>query len=351
MKWLEALFLETWDVLLDASPYILLGLVVAGLIRACVRDDFVQRHLGKGRVASVFKAALVGVPLPLCSCGVLPVARGLRKQGATKGATTAFLISTPESGVDSISVTWALMDPIMTLARPLAAMTTALVAGLASNLVDSDDEPATDGNGGNSTCGCHGSCRHSEVTHPSSLTLRLFHGLLYAFTELWGDIGTWFFGGVILSALIGVLVPDEFLGSLFGGGLLSMILMLLAGIPIYICATASTPIAAALILKGVSPGAALVFLLAGPATNMASLSVLLKMLGTKTVAVYLTAISVMAVLFGLGIDAIYSAMALSPQAILGTAGELLPLPIRIASVTVLGLLTALPFIRRQEHDH
>lgn len=351
MKWLKPLFLETWEVLLDASPYILLGLIVAGLIRAFVSDDFVRHHLGRGRVSSVFKAALVGVPLPLCSCGVLPVARGLRLQGATKGATTAFLISTPESGVDSISVTWALMDPIMTIARPVAAMTTALAAGLVSNLIDPEGDTAPDLNQEQSACCCREVC-DQHTTHPqAALPSKLYHGLMYAFTDLWGDIGTWFMAGVFLSAIIGVLIPDDFLGSFFGGGILSMILMLLAGIPIYICATASTPIAAALILKGVSPGAALVFLLAGPATNMGSLSVLLKILGTKGVAVYLAAISVMAVIFGLSVDAIYSGMSLCPQTLLGNAGELLPLSVRVFSVAILALLTVLPFIRKPGHRH
>lgn len=343
---LLAMFLrETWEVLLDASPYILLGLFVAGLLRAFLGEELVRQHLGQGKVTSVFKAALLGVPLPLCSCGVLPVARELRKQGATKGATTAFLISTPESGVDSISVTWALMDPIMTVVRPLAAMVTAVVAGLLSNIVDKNGGMAeADCSDTTPTCGC-GCSRGAPKT---DLARRLRRGLAYAFTELWNDIGIWFFGGVLLSALIGALVPEDLLGTFFGGGLTSMLLMLLAGIPIYICATASTPIAAALILKGVSPGTALVFLLAGPATNMASLSVLLKVLGRKTVAVYLLSISLMAVLFGLGVDVLYSRLDISVTAILGTAGEVLPLPVRITSVVILALLTIRPLLKHND---
>lgn len=371
MTWISRFLLETWDILLDASPYILLGLLVAGLLKTFLRDELVRRHLGQGKVASVFKAALLGVPLPLCSCGVLPVARELRKQGATKGATTAFLISTPESGVDSISVTWALMDPIMTIARPLAAMVTAVVAGLLSNLVDHNGGQAEEGlwnslQTGECVCGdsctgmsddhgnaqnCGGGC-YSNSGGKAALRKRLVQGITYAFTELWGDIGTWFFGGVILSGLIGILIPAGVLGSFFGGGLTSMLLMLMAGIPIYICATASTPIAAALILKGVSPGAALVFLLAGPATNMASLSVLLKVLGKKTVTVYLLSISIMAIAFGLGVDALYSNLGISAEAVLGTAGKLLPMPVRIASVGILALLTIRSLLaRHRHHDH
>lgn len=350
MTFITAVMSETWAVLLDASPYILLGLTVAGLLRVFLGDELVRRHLGRGKIASVFKAALLGVPLPLCSCGVLPVARELRKQGATKGATTAFLIATPESGIDSISVTWALMDPVMTLARPLAAMVTAVIAGLLSNVVDR--------NGGIEeygpeaaplcSCGCSGSAAAPPAQN-SVLGTRLRQGLVYSFTELWGDIGTWFFGGVLLSALIGVMIPPDLLGTLFGGGLKSMLLILVAGIPIYICATASTPIAAALILKGVSPGAALVFLLAGPATNMASLSVLLKVLGKKTVGIYLLSISIMAVLFGLGVDALYSRLGISAAAVLGAAGEILPLPVQVGSVIILILLTLRPMLKGHSH--
>ncbi len=357
MTWIYRLILEIWEILLDASPYIFLGLVVAGLIRAFVTDDLVRRHLGRGKAVSVIKAAIFGVPLPLCSCGVLPVARELHRQGATKGATTAFLISTPESGVDSISVTWALMDPMMTLVRPLAAMTTAIVAGLSSNVIDHDkalpEEQSPDQLSGK-TCGCGKSCQSSlscDHNNPLPKRKRIAQGITYAFTELWRDIGTWFFVGILLSALIGVLVPEDLLETFFGGGMTSMLLMLLVGIPIYICATASTPIAAALILKGVSPGAALVFLLAGPATNMASLSVLLKILGKKSVAVYLTSISVMAVFFGLVVDALYARMGISPTAILGTAGEVLPPALRIGSAIMLILLTLLPLLEKQNPAH
>ena len=203
----------------------------------------------------------------------------LQKQGANKGATTAFLISTPESGVDSIAVTYALLDPVMTVARPAAALVTATAAGVAQNVLDRGEETTpmepdrscpVDG------C-CDGTfCSTEEHERHHTFGEKIRAGITYAVTDVWGDMAGWFLIGLLLAGLITSVVPEAWFSSYLGGGLPSMLIMLAVGIPLYICATASTPIAAALILKGVSPGAALVFLLAGPATNVTSLTVLLK---------------------------------------------------------------------------
>jgi len=258
---------------------------------------------------------------------VLAAAVSLRKQGASNGATTAFLISTPESGVDSISITYALLDPIMTVARPVAAFVTAFAAGLTENLFGyrRDREQMTPDLGCPVDNCCDGSDCPDEVhRRHHSFFEKIRAGLIYAFGELWADIAGWFLFGLLLAGAITALIPDDVLTTYLGSGLPAMLLMLAVGIPLYICATASTPIAAALILKGVSPGAALVFLLAGPATNLASLTVLVGILGKRATAIYLAAIAVMAVAFGLAVDRVYASFGISARAAVGQAAEILP---------------------------
>jgi len=336
---------ETIALLLDASPYILFGIAVAGLLRMFLSTDYVARNLGKGRFKPVLKAALLGIPIPLCSCGVLPAAASLRKQGASKGATTAFLISTPESGIDSIAVSWALLDPIMTIARPLVAFVTAFAAGISQAIFggveeleerDIDNGCAVDG------C-CDGKdCDPVEHNNHHSFLEKVVGGMKYAFGELWGDLAGWFAVGLLFAGVITALVPEELVTSYLGGGLSAMLLMLLVGVPLYICATASTPIAAALILKGVSPGAALVFLLVGPATNVASLSVLVGMLGKRAVGIYLGAIAVVSVLAGLTVDWIYSLSGITAKAAVGQAAELIPVPVQFLSALLLVAISIKP---------
>lgn len=244
----------------------------------------------------------------------------------------AFLVSTPESGVDSISVTYALLDPIMTVARPVAAFFSAMVAGVSQNLLEKPGPPGLVMAEMESGVGQQG----------QSLAGRIVAGLRYAVFDVWAELAIWFMVGVLLASLITVLVPDAWIASYLGGGLSAMLLMLAFGIPLYICATASTPIAAALILKGVSPGAALVFLLVGPATNMASISVLVGLLGKRSTALYLLAIAVMSVLCGLLLDVIYGWSGLQVRAITGQASELFPAWLKNGAVILLSLFSGPP---------
>ena len=344
VEWVTA----CWDLLLDSAIYVIFGILVAGLIRAFLSPGTVASHLGEGKAGPVFKAALWGIPMPLCSCGVLPAAASLRKQGATKGATTAFLISTPESGVDSIAITYALLDPLLTIARPVAAFVTALSAGLAEAFLDRKVEQAEvipD-----LTCPVDGCCDGKNCpieVHKNHHTRRekLKAGLDYAHGELWGDLASWFFAGILLAGLITALLPPEILSEHLGGGPLTMLIMLAVGIPIYICATSSTPIAAALLLKGISPGAALVFLLAGPATNVTSLTVLVKVLGKRATAIYLASIAIFAVLCGLALDWVYGVLGIDPAAIAGTAGEVMPLWVKWLGVLALSAISLKPLSR------
>ncbi len=339
---------ESWRLLLESAPYVMMGILVGGLLKVFLHPGTVARHLGRGRFTSVFKAALLGVPLPLCSCGVLPAAASLKKQGATNGATAAFLISTPESGVDSIAISYALLDPVMTVARPAAAMATAMAAGVAENLAAPprpDRELTPDLSCPIDGC-CDGvDCDPRAHARHHSLWQKLVAGMRFALGELWGDLAGWFLVGLVLAGVIGALVPASVMGRYLGGGLGSMLLMLAVGIPIYICASASTPIAAALILKGVSPGAALVFLLAGPATNLTSLTVLLGLLGKRATAIYLACIALFALACGLLLDQLYNAFGWNARALVGQASEVLPAWLQWGTALLLLGLSLPPLLR------
>lgn len=279
---------------------------------------------------------------------MLPAAASLRKQGANKGATAAFLISTPESGVDSIAVTYALLDPLITIIRPVAALVSAIIAGLAENIffwkndgksMQADHSCPVD------NC-CDGvDCPVEVHANHHTFAEKIKAGLRFGYLEVWGDIVGWFFIGLFVAALITALVPDDLMTTLLGGGLSSMMVMLVVGIPLYICATASTPVAAALIMKGVSPGAALVFLLVGPATNVTSLFVLTGILGKRGTAMYLLILSACAVMFGLGLDALYVTLGISAQAILGDASELLPEGVKVTAACILLAMSVFPLAR------
>lgn len=295
---------ECWQILLESAPYVLLGFFATGLLKALVPEEAIVRHLGKSSTGSVLKASLFGVPLPLCSCAVIPAAIGLRKQGASKGASAAFLVSVPETGVDSVAITWALLDPVMTFVRPFSAFITATVTGLLINLLP--EEAVTPGKVAKSDC-CSACPSEDETSADSpALLQRLRDGQAFAFGDLLGDIGGWLLFGIVIAGGITFFVPDDFMTRYLGSEFLSLLIMLAVGIPIYICASASTPIAAVLILKGLSPGAALVFLLAGPATNAATLTVVYRFFGRAATGIYLAAIAVCSLLFGFLLNRFYS---------------------------------------------
>lgn len=339
------ILLQSWNILLESSVFILFGLIVSGLLRVFLNPGSVSRHLGQGRFKSVFKASLMGIPIPLCSCGVLPAAAALKKQGANNGAVTSFLISTPESGVDSIAITYALMDPIMTVVRPVAAFVTAFAAGISENLLGKPDTTRpivpdlscpVDG------C-CDGqNCRPEVHRNHHRFGEKIKAGFQFAFTDVWADLAVWFLFGLLLSGIITVMIPESVFSRYMGGGIGSMLIMLGVGIPIYICATASTPIAATLILQGVSPGAALVFLMTGPATNVTSLTVLVRVLGRRATGIYLAAIAICAVGFGLLVDWIYKALGVSAQAVVGHAGEAIPHTVELAGAILILALSVNP---------
>ena len=361
MNFIITIFAESCHLLLESSIYILFGLMVSGLLKVFLNPATVAKHLGKGRYGSVFKAALLGIPIPLCSCGVLPAAATLKKQGASNGAVTAFLISTPESGVDSIAITYALLDPLMTVIRPVAALFTAFAAGIAENIFGK--EKAVASQTPDLTCPVDGCCDGNECLPQNHAKHHRFFdklkaGLQYSIIDLWSDLAPWFFFGIFLAGLITAVVPDQLIIQYLGPGFLSMLIMLALGVPMYICATASTPIAAALILKGVSPGAALVFLLSGPATNISSLTVLVGILGRRSTGIYLLSILVSCIGFGLVADHIYALFDISAKAMVKETSEFVPKSLEWAGALLLILLSVKPvyekvksIFRGNKHSH
>ena len=358
----------TWEILKDASVFLLLGFLLAGVLAVLVPRELLTRLVGTGKVKSVLWASVLGLPLPLCSCGVLPTALGLRKQGATPGATVAFLVATPETGADSISLTYALTDPIMTIFRPVAGIVTAIAAGLATNLLGVarsrrtaiPSASAIDEGLVNRDTGCshddhceldHDDAhRHDEagsgapdlvVSRPwGAVAIETAERIIrYGFIDLLNDVAWWLTLGIVLSAVVEAAIPADLFEGTWGGGLTSMLLMLVLSILLYTCASSSTPMAAALALKGLSPGAILVFLLAGPATNIGSLVVLLKALGRRAIAVYLAVIVIVTLAAGFALNFLYRVMGADPRATFGTAGEFVPDAVKVAGAVVLaGLL-------------
>lgn len=331
---LNGLLDACWGILNEAAPYVLFGFFAAGLLRALLPEQAIVKHLGGAGFRPVLKASLFGIPLPLCSCGVIPVAIGLRKQGASKGATASFLVSVPETGVDSIAITWALLDPLMTVIRPLSAFFTALLTGSLINLLP-DRTPAPAG-ASRPGCGCATTpVPAAAAPARQALGSRLKHGVIYAFTDLLKDIGSWLMLGIVLAGIISYVVPVDFVERFLGGELRSLLIMLVVGIPLYICASASTPVAAALVLKGLSPGAALVFLLAGPATNAATMTVVTRQLGKAAGAVYVLAIAVSALVLGWLTNRIYSGFSVDITDWVGQVGQATNSPLSVISSWVL----------------
>ncbi len=284
---------EIFELVNSMSPYLLLGFTLAGIMHAFVPGAIYNRFLSGANFRSVLNAALLGVPLPLCSCGVIPTAMSLRKDGASKGATVSFLIATPQTGIDSIIATYSLMGLPFALLRPFAALVTALFGGALVNVTDKEERVIKEEKSERRCC-----------DEQQSLTFkqRLKSAASYAYIEMMQDIGKWLVMGLVVAGLITVFVPDTFFSLFAERPFASMLLVLLFAIPMYLCATGSIPIAVALMLKGLSPGTALVLLMAGPAVNVASLLVIGKVMGRKSLFTYLFSIIGCAIFFGLGID-------------------------------------------------
>ncbi len=305
-------FSELVRLFSEMAPWLLFGLVFAGLLKVYFPQEHIDKYLGKPDFKSAVNASLLGVPLPLCSCGVIPTGISFYKNGASKGATNSFLISTPQTGIDSIFATYAMLGWPFAIIRPLVAFSTGIFGGVLTNwliketpkpepivvnpmfaglkldlksagrkTVDCDDD----------SCDCH--------TPPKKETHSLIRAADYAFIELLQDIAKWLILGFLVATLISVVLPDGFFSMFKGYGFIEILVILAASVPMYICATGSIPIAAVLLMKGVSPGAALVFMMAGPATNIATITVLGKIMGKKSLFIYLGSIIGGAIFFGM----------------------------------------------------
>ena len=344
----------------EMAPWLLLGLIFAGLLKAYFPQKHIDKYLGKSDFKSALNAALIGIPMPLCSCGVIPTGISFYKNGASKGATNSFLISTPQTGVDSIFATYSMLGWPFAILRPLVAFVTGVVGGIITNVfiketpkpkinpmfagmrMDTGKTISKPVVCADDSCGCH---EPKSEKRPS-----LLQAANYAFVELLQDIAKWLILGFLLAAFISVILPDDFFSSFKGFGMIEILVELAASVPIYICATGSIPIAAVLLMKGVSPGAALVFLMAGPATNVATMTVIGKTMGRKSLIAYMSTIIGGAVLFGLLTNwLIPSEWILSKIVHIHSEGEheMLPKWMQISSAVVLfGLLITGFFIER-----
>ena len=272
-----------WNVFAMMAPWLIIGFFIAGIMAVCIPRDFVMKFLGaSGGVKSIIRAVSIGVPLPICSCGVIPISTALRNNGASKGATAGFLISTPQTGIDSILATYALMGPLFAVARPVAAFVTGLVGGCAVHALSDNDSP---------------SCTANQQSNPPTRNLRTI--LWQGYIRLLGGIVKPLSFGLLISALVAAFVPDDFFAStLAGRDYLAMPIMALIGFPMYICSTAAIPIATAMMMKGLSPGAAFVFLMTGPAINAVSITTIASLIGRRATFAYIAVIFLGAILSG-----------------------------------------------------
>lgn len=294
-----------WKVLAMMAPWLLGGFLLAGIVGVLMPREWAEKAMGKAKGwKGVLNAVLIGVPLPICSCGVLPITQALRKSGASKGAAAGFLISTPQTGIDSILATYALLGPVFAIARPIAAFLTGIFGGVTVNLMtknEKEDAAPAPEKKGHCCCCCSG--HKEEATHNHEVKENVILKSLKKSDELFAEIVKPLSFGLIIAALVTVLVPENFFATAFGGNdWLAMPAMVIIGFPMYVCSTASIPIAASMVLKGLTPGAAFVFLMVGPAINAASLSTVATLIGKKPAIVYALVISLGAILCGIAVN-------------------------------------------------
>jgi uncharacterized membrane protein YraQ (UPF0718 family) len=358
LEYLSALLTNFLALSAEASPWLLLGLLIAGLMKSWVPTQILSKHLGEGKLAIV-KAAIIGAPLPLCSCGVIPVATELRRSGASASATSSFLVATPETGVDSVSVSYALLGPVFAIYRPITAIFSAIITGLLVSTIKKENItlPKESKEKTQSCCASKNkaeqipeevkpSCCASEKIKTTSVKSENFlskttSGIHYAATKLIDDIIIWLLIGLVFATLIKTFLPESFLLS-YGSGLPAMLVMIAISIPMYICATASTPVAAGFILAGISPGTALVFMMAGPATNISTLGVIKNEMGSGVLIRYLLGISLCAIGFGLLLDWGLEFYAINITQQMQHSHELLPFWFGISCAGLIAFLSIKP---------
>ncbi len=322
-----------WNLVIESAPWLLIGYLLAGIIKQVIPSSWVEKQLSEPGFVSIVKGAFIGAPLPLCSCGVIPTALAIRKAGASKGATSSFLVATPETGVDSISFSYAVLGPIFALMRPIGALLSAIVAGVLVNSFDKEEVASVEAE----TKSCCKSANQADVEVSLPLTQRFIEAVKYGYGRMISDTAKWLVIGLVAAAVITAVVPQSFFLQ-WGDGVLAMVIMVIVGLPMYICATASTPVAASLLFAGISPGAALVFMLTGPATNIATMGVIREQLGTKSLLAYLIGVIGTAIICGLMLNSMYAAFEWPLQLSMAEHGEVYPLWRQLAAVLLVGLI-------------
>ncbi len=303
LETLQGILSEIWMLWREMALYLLFGFGMAGILSRLLKRDAISRHLGENNMASVAKASLFGIPLPLCSCSVIPVGLSLFQRGASRGATTSFLISTPQTGVDSLAITYAFLGPVFMIVRPVAAFINGMLGGGLVTFLTRDEPhakievPEEERHCEDAAC-----TGPNDPIHSVPLRTHIVEAFRYGFIEFPREVAGLMVIGIIIAGALAYIMPDGFLHRYLGQGIFPMLVMAVAGIPLYICATASVPVVAVLVAKGLSPGAALVFLMTGPATNMATIVLLSRTLGLRSILSYIGSIFVTSMVAGFSID-------------------------------------------------
>lgn len=318
-----SLFNELIFVFIEMAPYLVFGFLIAGILHVFINKDLIIKHLGSNSRSAVVKASLFGVPLPLCSCSVIPTAISLKKSGASNAAILSFLISTPLTGVDSIIATYGFLGPVFGIFRPIAAFIIGILGGFSGLVINTEKLESVEEscNKGKSSCCCSKKTTETASSSVGKIKNKITDIFSYAFQTLLDDITIPLIVGILISGVISWLIPDSFFTDINLPVTIQMIIMILVGVPLYICATSSLPIGAALLLKGLSPGVIFVFLVAGPATNSATVTLIIKEFGKKFFTLYLSVICLLSIVFGLILDKIIEVFHLDLNVVLSSYDE------------------------------
>ena len=319
---------ELWTAM---APYLLIGMFIAGILHVFIGTDFITRHLGKNNLVTIIKASLFGIPLPICSCGVIPVAASLKKEGASKSATLSFLVSTPTTGADSILASYSLLGPLFVIFRPLAAFTTGITIGVLNFIFNREPLEKI-------------SEKHYHSRNELNIKSKITEVFKYGFVELAEDIGKWLVIGVLIGGVLTVVIPQEFIEKFLPYQWMHFIIMLGIALPLYVCATGSIPIAAAFLQMGFSPGAALVFLIAGPATNTVTLSFVWSKLGKRAFFLYLISIVSISLIAGIVFNYVFAILG-GELSIISPHGEHISHTLQIVSGIILAIIIFIGIIK------
>ena len=324
------------DLWTAMAPYLLLGMFIAGILHVFIGTDFITRHLGANNLGSIIKASLFGVPLPICSCGVIPVAASLKKEGASKSATLSFLVSTPTTGADSILASYSLLGPLFAIFRPLAAFISGITIGVLNFIFNKEPQERV-------------LVDHQHSKNEISSKKKIIEVFKYGFFELAEDIGKWLIIGVVIGGILTVAIPPELIEKFLPFQWMHFVIMLIIALPLYVCATGSIPIAAAILQMGFSPGATLVFLIAGPATNTVTLSFVRTKLGKKSFYLYLISIIGIAVLAGMVFNYVFALLGADIN-IISAHGEHVNHTLRIVTGIILAVLILIGLIKLKQEE-